>query len=83
MRMRGLWVSSSRRTAGGSSYGARREVVLCAGVVNSPQLLMLSGVGHREHLRRVEIKTIHHSPEVGENLQDHLVAALGVRRRRR
>jgi choline dehydrogenase len=56
---------------------ARREVVLCAGVVNSPQLLMLSGVGHQEHLQRLGIKAIHHSPEVGENLQDHLVAALG------
>jgi choline dehydrogenase len=56
---------------------ARREIVLCAGVVNSPQLLMLSGVGHGDHLQQVGIRTIHHSPEVGENLHDHLVAALG------
>jgi choline dehydrogenase len=56
---------------------ARREVVLCAGVVNSPQLLMLSGIGDQDHLRHVGVKVIHHSPEVGENLRDHLVAALG------
>ena len=56
---------------------ARREVVLSAGTVNSPQLLMLSGIGHREHLQRHGINVVHHSPEVGENLRDHLVAALG------
>jgi choline dehydrogenase len=38
---------------------------------------MLSGVGDQEYLGRLGIKTIHHSPEVGENLRDHLVAALG------
>ena len=56
---------------------ARREVVLCAGTVNSPQLLMLSGIGDGEQLRSHGIDVIHHSPQVGENLQDHLVAVLG------
>jgi choline dehydrogenase len=56
---------------------ARREVLLCAGTVNSPQLLMLSGIGHKEHLQRHGIEVVHHSPEVGHNLQDHLVAYLG------
>jgi choline dehydrogenase len=56
---------------------ARREVVLCAGAVNSPQLLMLSGIGDREQLRSHGIKVVHHSPQVGENLQDHLGAGLG------
>jgi choline dehydrogenase len=56
---------------------ARREVVLSAGIVNSPQLLMLSGIGHREHLQQHGIDVVHHSPQVGENLLDHLVAALG------
>ena len=53
---------------------ARREVVLSAGTVNSPQLLMLSGIGDGEQLRSHGIEVVHHSPQVGENLQDHLVA---------
>jgi choline dehydrogenase len=56
---------------------ARREVVLCAGTLNSPQLLMLSGIGDQQQLRRHGIDTVHHSPEVGQNLRDHLVAVLG------
>jgi choline dehydrogenase len=56
---------------------ARREVVVCAGAVNSPQLLMLSGIGDREHLQRHGIEVVHHLPQVGHNLQDHLVAYLG------
>ena len=56
---------------------ARREVVLCAGAVNSPQLLLLSGIGHSADLKRCGIDPIFHSPEVGENLRDHLFAYLG------
>ncbi len=56
---------------------ARREVVLCGGAINSPQLLMLSGVGDRDHLAEHGIDTVHHSPEVGQNLLDHLVTVLG------
>jgi choline dehydrogenase len=56
---------------------ARREVVLCAGAINSPQLLMLSGIGNRDHLADHGIDTVHHAPEVGQNLLDHLVTILG------
>ena len=56
---------------------ARREVVLCGGAINSPQLLMLSGIGDRDHLAEHGIDTVHHSPEVGQNLLDHLVTILG------
>jgi choline dehydrogenase len=56
---------------------ARGEVVLCAGTVNSPQLLMLSGIGDGSQLRSHGIDVVHHSPQVGENLQDHLAAVLG------
>ncbi len=52
---------------------AAREVVLCAGTVNSPQLLMLSGIGPGEHLRSLGIPVIHDAPEVGANLHDHLL----------
>jgi choline dehydrogenase len=56
---------------------ARREVVLCGGAVNSPQLLMLSGIGDRDHLSDHGIDTVYHAPEVGQNLLDHLVTPLG------
>ena len=51
---------------------ARREVILCGGPINSPQLLKLSGVGPADELRAHGIAPVHHLPGVGENLQDHL-----------
>ncbi|KAF3426368.1 hypothetical protein E2986_13520 [Frieseomelitta varia] len=51
---------------------ARKEVILSAGAINSPQLLMLSGIGPRQHLQQVGIPVIHDSPGVGQNLQDHI-----------
>jgi len=51
---------------------ARREVILSAGSINSPQLLQLSGVGPAELLRRHGIDVVQESPGVGRNLQDHL-----------
>ncbi len=54
----------------------RREVVLCAGAVNTPQLLMLSGIGDRDQLSRHGIEVMRHSPEVGQNLLDHLFTPL-------
>src|SRR5262249_3401816 len=56
---------------------ARREVVLCGGAVNSPQLLLLSGIGDRAQLAEHAIDVVHHAPEVGENLTEHLLASLG------
>jgi choline dehydrogenase len=55
---------------------ARREVILCAGAINTPQLLMLSGIGPAAHLAHHGIELVADSPGVGENLQDHLVAGL-------
>lgn len=49
-----------------------REVILCGGAFNSPQLLQLSGVGPADLLRRHGIAVVHDAPEVGEGLQDHL-----------
>ena len=51
---------------------ARREVILCAGPINSPQLLMLSGIGPRHELAAHGIDVVRELPGVGENLQDHL-----------
>lgn len=51
---------------------ARREVILCAGPINSPQLLKLSGIGPADELRALGIELVHELAGVGENLQDHL-----------
>ncbi|MEV0997616.1 choline dehydrogenase [Nonomuraea sp. NPDC050202] len=49
-----------------------REVILCGGAINTPQLLQLSGVGPRALLEPLGIDVVHDLPGVGENLQDHL-----------
>ena len=51
---------------------ADREVLLCGGAINSPQLLMLSGIGPPDPLRAHGIAVLHDAPGVGANLQDHL-----------
>jgi len=51
---------------------AEREVILAAGTIGSPQLLMLSGIGRPDELRALGIQTVAESPQVGSNLQDHL-----------
>jgi len=61
------------RTRGGASRRIEAgEVVLCGGAINSPHLLLLSGVGPADHLREIGVPLAHHLPSVGENLQDHL-----------
>jgi choline dehydrogenase len=49
----------------------RGEVILCGGAINSPQVLMLSGIGPADHLRSMDIPVIVDLPGVGQNLQDH------------
>ena len=51
---------------------ARREVIVAAGAFQSPQVLMLSGVGPGAHLKSLGVDVVHDAPEVGKNLQDHL-----------
>ncbi|XP_057675594.1 choline dehydrogenase, mitochondrial [Corythoichthys intestinalis] len=51
---------------------AEKEVILSGGAINSPQLLMLSGVGNADDLRQHGIPVVQHLPGVGSNLQDHL-----------
>jgi choline dehydrogenase len=55
---------------------ARREIVLAGGTINSPQLLMLSGVGPAQKLRDLGIEVVHDLPGVGQNLQDHAAIPL-------
>ncbi len=52
-------------------YRAEREVIVCGGAYNSPQLLMLSGIGPAEHLALREVEVLLDRPAVGENLSDH------------
>jgi choline dehydrogenase len=63
-----------RRGAEETSARADREVILSAGAIGSPQLLMASGIGPAEHLREVGVRVAHDLPEVGEGLQDHCMA---------
>lgn len=55
----------------GRQFSAKKEVILSSGAINTPQLLMLSGIGPRDELGRHGIETLQHLPQVGMNLQDH------------
>lgn len=55
---------------------ATRDIVLSGGAINSPQLLMLSGIGPADHLGDVGVPVVHDLPGVGLNLHDHLVARM-------
>lgn len=55
---------------------ARKEVILSAGAVNTPQILMLSGIGPKETLDKFKIPVVADLPGVGQNLQDHLTASV-------
>jgi choline dehydrogenase len=59
---------------GGATHTVRvgRELIVCAGPINSPQLLKLSGIGPAAELKALGIEVMHELPGVGENLQDHL-----------
>lgn len=65
-------------TAGGPVQTAStgREIILCAGAIGSPQILLLSGVGPAAQLRAIGIPMVHDLPGVGENLQDHLISGV-------
>jgi choline dehydrogenase len=56
-----------------------RDIILCAGAINSPKLLMLSGIGDAEELKRHNVEVSHDLPAVGRNLKDHQFLILGYR----
>ena len=62
---------------------AAREVILCAGAIDTPKLLQLSGVGDRAMLERHGVPLILHAPAVGRNLQDHVCASYYYRANQR
>jgi choline dehydrogenase len=68
-----------RRAGQPCTARAAREVILCGGAVNSPQLLLLSGIGPHERLAEFGIPVLHHLPGVGKSLQDHYSAPIKLR----
>jgi choline dehydrogenase len=60
------------RLANGETLRARAEVILSAGAINSPKILMASGIGPARHLAEHDIPLLSDRPGVGQNLQDHL-----------
>ena len=71
-RRRATGVQLRQSDQHGRVIGARREVVLAAGAIGSPQVLQLSGIGPAKLLERCGIAVVHDLPGVGENLHDHL-----------
>ena len=75
-------VAVEARAAGNSlTVKAHREIVLTAGAIQSPQLLMLSGIGDGEHLRTLGVTVRHELPGVGRNLHDHLASPVHMHTR--
>lgn len=64
---------------GPAAITAEREVILCAGALNSPQLLMLSGIGPADELSRLGIAVVADLPGVGQGLKDHVAAPVQYR----
>lgn len=62
---------------------ARKEVILCGGSFNSPQILMLSGIGAKKELSQHGIKVVHDLPGVGKNLQEHADACVLVKSKKK
>ena len=58
---------------------ADSEIILCGGAINSPQILMLSGIGPKEILRKINVPVNHDLPGVGQNLQDHLTVNISYK----
>ncbi len=67
------WIRDSATEQASASH----EVILAGGAVNSPQILLLSGIGPADELRRAGIRAIHDLPGVGKKLQDHPMVSVG------
>ena len=73
---RAVAVKYTDRSGNTQEVRANREIILSAGSIGSPQILMLSGIGEAEQLRENGIEPLHELKGVGKNLQDHLQARL-------
>ncbi|KAK0185215.1 alcohol oxidase [Armillaria mellea] len=74
VRPRAIGVEFGSRDGMGATYFAKasREVIVCCGAIESPQLLLLSGIGPSDHLKQHRIEVIVDNPGVGSNLKDHV-----------
>jgi choline dehydrogenase len=73
---RAIGVTYTDRSGKLQTIKARKEIVLSGGAINSPQILMLSGIGEAAQLTENGIDVVHDLPGVGKNMQDHLQARL-------
>jgi choline dehydrogenase-like flavoprotein len=71
-------VATGVETIDGRTYHAKNEVVLSAGALNTPQILMLSGIGPADELAKHNISLLHDMPEIGQNLQDHAFCGAAI-----
>jgi len=72
LRFEGKRVTGAEVESGGERFVVEGdEIILTAGAIVSPQLLMLSGVGPADHLREMGIELVHELPGIGQNLRDH------------
>ncbi len=76
LEKRGAVALTIQQGQGSTQERAEREIILCAGAIGSPQLLMLAGIGPADHLRSLGIPVTLDLPGVGANLQDHLAVPL-------
>lgn len=65
-----------RRGDKAEQASATREVIISAGAIHSPWILMLSGIGDGDHLRQVGVPVVHHLPGVGQNYRDHVAVTV-------
>jgi choline dehydrogenase-like flavoprotein len=71
-------VAAGVKLADGRRFRAKKEVIISGGALNSPQILLLSGIGPSNELKKHEISVLHELPQVGQNLQDHCFSTAGI-----
>ncbi|KAI1734859.1 putative GMC oxidoreductase [Xylaria scruposa] len=67
-------INVTYQSNGGAFTINGKEIIISAGAINTPKLLMLSGVGSRDELNRLGIPVVAHRPEIGSNLRDHALS---------
>lgn len=72
--MLGVWIK--RNQSPSEDFIIGKEVIICAGAVGSPQILLLSGIGPKAELEEIGIKCVVDLPGVGKNLEDHMITIL-------
>jgi choline dehydrogenase-like flavoprotein len=78
---RAIGVEATRGNGSVERFEAQTEVIVCAGALESPKLLQLSGIGNGDHLRELGIPVVAHSPEVGCNMHEHFLYTMQWRLR--